>query len=50
MVDFHNEVVKAVGSAQAVAWFIGRPAKSSIVAPIPRVFAPGIIRPDPANR
>ena len=50
VVDFHNEIVEAIASAQAVAWFIGRPPESPVVAPIPGIFAPGIVWPDSANR
>ena len=46
MVDFNDKIVEAVGPPQAVAWFIGRPAKRPIVAPIMWVFAPGVIWPD----
>ena len=50
MVDLNDEIVKPVGPAQAVAWFIGRPMERSVVAPVVWVFAPGVIRPYPPNR
>jgi hypothetical protein len=50
LVDFDDEIVEAVGSQQPVAWFIGRPAEWPVVAPIGRVFTPGIVRPDAPHR
>jgi hypothetical protein len=50
VVDLNDEIVKAVGPLQAIAWFIGRLAERLVVAPIVRVFAPGIAWSDPPNR
>jgi hypothetical protein len=50
VIDLNDEIVKAVGPPQAVAWFIGRPAERLIVAPVVWVFAPGVAWPDPPNR
>jgi hypothetical protein len=50
MVDLNDEIVKAVGPPQAVAWFTGRPMERPVVAPVVWVFAPRIVRPDPSNR
>ncbi len=50
MVDFDNEVVESVVAVQAVAWFIGRPRESAVIAAVSRVLAPGVAGPDAADR
>ena len=45
-----HEEFEAVGAAQPVAWFIGRPPEGVVVAPVMRVLAPGIVRADAAHR
>ena len=50
VVKFEKNVVKGVVAPEAVAWFIGRPPEWAVVAPIGRIFAPGLARTDPANR
>jgi hypothetical protein len=49
VVDLNDEIVKAVGPPQAVAWFIGRLAERLVVAPIVRILAPSIAWSDPPN-
>lgn len=50
MVDFDDEIVKPIGTLEAVAWFIGRPPERPVVAPVRGVFAPGIVRRDSPDR
>src|SRR4249919_2133647 len=50
VVNFDNEIVEAVGAPQPVAWFIGRPVEGPVIPPIGRVFAPGVVGPDPPDR
>lgn len=49
VVDFDDHVVEVIVSAKPVAWFIGRPPEGLVVAPVVRVLAPGIVRPDAAH-
>lgn len=46
VVDFDNEIIKAVAAAEPVAWSIGRAPKRSIVAPVGGVLAPRIVDAD----
>ena len=50
VIDLDDDVIEAVGPPQPVAWFIGRPPKCMVVAPVIGVFAPCIGRTDTANR
>ncbi len=50
VIEFDNQIVKAVVTAEPVAWFIGRPAECLIIAAVCRVFAPGVMKSDPAHR
>jgi hypothetical protein len=50
VVDFDNQIVEAVGAPQPVAWFIGRPVEGPVVAPIGRIFAPGVVRANAPDR
>jgi hypothetical protein len=50
VIDLDDDVVKAVGTAQSVAWFSGRPPEVPVVAAVCRILTPGVGRPDPANR
>ena len=50
VVNLDNHVVKAVVAPEPIAWVIGRPPEGMVVAPIRRVFAPRILRPDAAGR
>jgi hypothetical protein len=43
MVDFDNQIIKPVGTLEAIAWFIGRPPERPIVTAIHWVLAPGIV-------
>lgn len=49
VVDFDNEIIKIVRAPQTVAWFTGRPPERPVIAPVGRVLAPGIQRPDSPN-
>jgi len=46
VVDFDNQIIEMVVSAQAIAWFIGRAAKWPIIAPVGGVLAPSVRRAD----
>ena len=50
VVNLDKQVVEAVVAPKAVAWFTGRPLKGSIIAPVGRIFAPGIGGTDAAQR
>ena len=50
VVDFDNEIIEAIGTPQPVAWFIGRPVEGPVVPSIGRIFAPGVVGPDPPDR
>jgi hypothetical protein len=44
VVDLDDQIVKPIGTLEAVAWFFGRSSEWAIVAPVMGVFAPGIVR------
>ena len=50
VVDFDNQIIKMVGSAQPVAGLSGHQPEGPIVAPVRRIFAPSIVRPDSLDR
>lgn len=50
VIEFDNQIVKAVVTAEPVAWFIGRPAECVVIAAVCWVFAPGVVKSDPARR
>ncbi len=50
MVDLDDQIVKPVGTFEAIAWFIGRPPEWTIVAAVLGVFAPGVVRRDRPDR
>jgi hypothetical protein len=50
MIDFDDQIVKPIGTLEAVAWFIGRPPERAVVAPVLGVFAPGIVRRNSPDR
>src|SRR5271170_5191297 len=50
VVNLDKEVIEGVVAPQAVAWFTGRPLKGSVIAPVGRIFAPGIGGTDAAQR
>ena len=49
VVDLDNEIVEAVFAPEPIAWFIGRAPKGPVVAPVARIFAPGVGAADPAH-
>jgi hypothetical protein len=49
VVDFDNEIIKAVITTEPVAWFIGRAPKWLVVTAIGRILAPGIAFTDGAD-
>ncbi len=49
VVNFDNEIIQAVATPQPVAWFIGRPVEGPVVPSIGRIFAPGVVGPDPPD-
>jgi hypothetical protein len=50
VVDLDDDVIEAVVTPKPVAWFIGRPPKCMVVAPVVGVFAPSVGGTDTANR
>jgi hypothetical protein len=50
VIDFDNQVVKAICPQQPVAWFTGRPPERPVVAAILRVFTPGVTGTDASDR
>ena len=50
VVNLDKQVIDAIVAPQAVAWFTGRPLKCLIIAPVGRIFAPGIGGTDAAQR
>ena len=50
VVDFDNQIIEMVGAAQPVAGLSGRQPEGPIVAPVGRILAPGIVRPDSPDR
>ena len=50
VVDLDNEVVEAIVTAQPVARFLGRARERAVIAPVVRVFAPGVMWADAADR
>ena len=50
VIDLDDDVIEAVVAPQPVAWFIGRPPKGTVVAPVVGVFAPCVGRTDAADR
>src|SRR5271166_3637945 len=49
VIEFEKNVVEGVVAPEAVAWFIGRAPERAVIAPIGRIFAPGVGRADPAQ-
>ena len=50
VIELDDEVVKPVVTAEAVAWFIGRPPEGAVIAAVRGVLAPGVVEPDAAHR
>jgi hypothetical protein len=48
VIDLDEQIVEPVIPPKAVAWFMGRSLKGLIIAPIGRIFAPGVSRTDTA--
>ncbi len=49
MIEFEKNVVEGVVAPEVVAWFIGRPPKRAVIAPIGRIFTPCVGGADPAK-
>jgi hypothetical protein len=49
VIEFEKNVVEGVVAPEAVAWFIGRPPERAVIAPISRIFTPGVGGADPAK-
>jgi hypothetical protein len=49
VIDLDDEIVEAVRAPEPVAWFIGRPLESVVVAPVARIFTPRVGDADAAN-
>ncbi len=49
VIDLDDDVIEPVVPPKPVAWFIGRPLKCMIVAPVVGVFAPCVGGPNTAN-
>ncbi len=49
VIKLKEKVIKGVVAPEAVAWFIGRPPEHAVIAPIGRIFTPGVGGADPAK-
>jgi hypothetical protein len=46
VVHFHDQIIKAVGAPETVAWVIGRPPERAVVTTVLGVFAPSVLGGD----